>query len=140
MVSRWANPIVALCVLITFTGCSKKPEPCRTAIRSQERSPNGQLKAVVYLRKCSDEILFTTNVSILPIGQSLPDDTGNTVVCPDALAVRVRWQGNNQLTVLSFSDLSKATKQKQVGNVSIDYPEVTNPDLYQPSDEEPEGR
>jgi hypothetical protein len=124
--------IIAFCVLITITGCSRKPEPCRTAIRSQERSPNGHLKAVVYLRKCPDEVLFTTNVSILPIDQAVPDDTGNTVVCPDALALRVRWQGNSQLTVLSFSDLSKATKQKQVGNVSVDYPEVTNPDLFQP--------
>jgi hypothetical protein len=124
--------IIAYCALIAVTGCSKKPEPCRTAIRSQERSPNGKFKAVVYLRKCPDEVLFTTNVSILPIDQSVPDETGNTVVCLDALAVRVRWQGNNQLTVLSFSDLSKATKQKQVGDVSIDYPEVTNPDLFAP--------
>jgi hypothetical protein len=139
-VSRWADrtsrsaslPVIALCILITIAGCSRKPEPCRTAIRSQERSPNGQLKAVVYLRKCPDEVLFTTNVSILPIDQSVPDDTGNTVVCPDALAVRVRWQSSNQLTVLSFSDLSKATKQKRVGSVNIDYPAVTNPDLFQP--------
>jgi hypothetical protein len=139
-VSGWADrtsrsaslPVIALCILITIAGCSRKPEPCRTAIRSQERSPNGQLKAVVYLRKCPDEVLFTTNVSILPIDQSVPDDTGNTVVCPDALAVRVRWQSSNQLTVLSFSDLSKATKQKRVGSVNIDYPAVTNPDLFQP--------
>jgi hypothetical protein len=137
-VSRWADrtssslPVIALCVLLAVAGCSRKPEPCRTAIRSQERSPNGQFKAVVYLRKCPDEVLFTTNVSILPIDQSVPDETGNTVVCPDALAVRVRWQSNNQLTVLSFSDLSKATKQKRVGNVNIDYPAVTNPDLFQP--------
>jgi len=143
-VSRSANrtsrssslPVIGLCLLIGFAGCSRKSEPCRTAIRSQERSPNGQLKAVVYLRKCSDEVLFTTNVSILPIDQSVPDDTGNTVVCPDALAVRVRWQSNSQLTVLSFSDLSKATKQKRVGNVSIDYPAVTNPDLFRPPNEE----
>ncbi len=143
-VSRRANrtsrssslPVIGLCILIGFAGCSRKSEPCRTAIRSQERSPNGQLKAVVYLRKCSDEVLFTTNVSILPIDQSVPDDTGNTVVCPDALAVRVRWQSNNQLTVLSFSDLSKATKQKRVGNVSVDYPAVTNPDLFRPPNEE----
>jgi len=139
-VPRWTNraswsfflPVFALCALMAIAGCSRKPEPCRTAIRSQERSPNGQLKAVVYLRKCPDEVLFTTNVSILAIDQSLPDDTGNTVVCPDAMAVRVRWQSNTQLTVLSFSDLSKATKQKRVGNVSIDYPAVTNPDLFQP--------
>jgi hypothetical protein len=142
-VSRWAKqtsrssslPILALSVLITVAGCSRKPEPCRTAIRSQERSPNGQLKAVVYLRKCPYEVLFTTNVSILPIDQSVPDDTGNTVVCPDALAIRVRWQSNNQLTVLSFSDLSKAAKQQRVGNVSIDYPAVTNPDLFRPPSE-----
>ena len=133
--------VTAFCLLISVTGCSRKPEPCRTAIRSQERSPNGKLKAVVYLRKCPDEVLFTTNVSILPIDQSLPDDTGNTVVCPDALAVRVRWQGNNQLTVLSFSDLSKATKLQQVGNVSVDYPAVTNPDLFAPppTEEAPDG-
>jgi hypothetical protein len=55
------------------------------------------------------------------------------MVAADALAVRVKWQGNNQLTVLSFSDLTKATKQKQVGTVTVDYPEVTNPDLFQPS-------
>jgi hypothetical protein len=137
LAARSFLPIVGFCVLLASTACSKKPEPCRTAIRSQERSPNGQLKAVVYLRKCPDEVLFTTNVSILPIDQSVPDDTGNTVACPDALAVRVKWQGNNQLTVLSFSDLSKATKQKQVGNVSVDYPEVTNPDLFQPPSDEP---
>jgi len=56
------------------------------------------------------------------------------MVAPDALAVRVKWQANNQLTVLSFSDLAKATKQKKVGTVTIDYPEVTNPDLFQPSE------
>jgi hypothetical protein len=128
--------IFAFFAFLGLASCSRKPEPCRTAIRSQERSPNGQLKAVVYLRKCPDEVLFTTNVSILPIDQSLPDDTGNTVVCPDALAVRVRWRGNNQLTVLSFSDLSKAEKQQQVGNVSVDYPQVANPDLFQPPSEE----
>jgi hypothetical protein len=132
----WSLSVIALCAFIGFAGCSRKPEPCRTAIRSQERSPNGQFKAVVYLRKCPDEVLFTTNVSILPIDQSVPDDTGNTVVCPDALAVRVRWQSNNQLTVLSFSDLSKATRHKQVGNVNIDYPAVTNPDLFMPPNEE----
>jgi hypothetical protein len=129
-VSYLCLTIAAFWLLVIVAGCSRKPEPCRIAIRSQERSPNGQLKAVVYLRKCPDEVLFTTNVSILPIDQSVPDDTGNTVVCPDALAVRVRWQTNNQLTVLSFSDLSNATKQKQVQSVSIDYPAVTNPDLF----------
>jgi hypothetical protein len=137
LAARSFLPIVGFCVLVASAACSKKPEPCRTAIRSQERSPNGQLKAVVFLRKCPDEVLFTTNVSILPIDQSVPDDTGNTVVCPDAMAVRVRWRGNNQLTVLSFSDLSKATKQKQVGNVSVEYPEVTNPDLFRPPSDEP---
>src|SRR5580704_16296595 len=91
-------PVIGLCILIGFAGCSRKSEPCRTAIRSQERSPNGQLKAVVYLRKCPDEVLFTTNVSILPIDQSVPDETGNVMVCPDALAVRVSWQGNNHVT------------------------------------------
>src|SRR5260370_26175569 len=134
-VSRWANrtsrssslPVIGLCILIGFAGCSRKSEPCRTAIRSQERSPNGQLKAVVYLRKCSDEVLFTTNVSILPIDQSVPDDTGNKVVCPDALAFRVRWQSNNQLTVLSFSDLFNASHHKHVAYVNIDYPTEANP-------------
>jgi hypothetical protein len=127
-------PTLAVCLVVLVAACSKKPEPCRTAIRSQERSPDARLKAVVYLRKCPDEVLFTTNVSILPIDQSLPDTIGNTMVAPDALAVRVKWQANNQLTVLSFSDLAKATKQKKVGTVTIDYPEVTNPDLFQPSE------
>jgi hypothetical protein len=133
----WPLVFLTLYTLTGLAGCSRKPEPCRIAIRSQERSPN-QLKAVVFLRKCPDEVLFTTNVSILPIDQSVADDTGNTVVCPDALAVRVKWQGNSQLTVLSFSDLAGATKQKQVGNVSIDYPHVSNPDLFQPPNEEPD--
>jgi hypothetical protein len=122
---------IGFCVLVLFAGCSRKPEPCRNAIRSQERSPDGRLKAVVFLRKCPDELLFTTNVSILPIDQTLPDETGNAMVCPDALAVRVRWRASNQLTVLSFSDLANATKQKQVRNVSIEYPQVLNPDLFQ---------
>jgi hypothetical protein len=43
------------------------------------------------------------------------------------------------LTVLSFSDLANATKQKQVRNVSIEYPQVLNPQLFQPQDEEPAG-
>jgi hypothetical protein len=122
---------IGFCVVVLFAGCSRKPEPCRTAIRSQERSPDGRLKAVVFLRKCPDELFFTTNVSILPVDQSLPDATGNTVVCPDALAVRVRWQAADRLVVLSFSDLANATKQEKVQNVSIEYPRVLNPDLFQ---------
>jgi hypothetical protein len=133
----WPLGLLTLWALVGLIGCSRKPEPCRTGIRSQERSPNGQLKAVVYLRKCPDEVLFTTNVSILPIDQSVSDETGNVMVCPDALAVRVSWQGNNHVTVLSFSDLSNATKQKQVRNVSIEYPQVSNPQLFRPPIEEP---
>jgi hypothetical protein len=130
---------IAFFVLVLFAGCSKKVEPCRNAIRSQERSPDGRLKAVVFLRKCPDELLFTTNVSILPVDQSLPDDTGNTMVCPDALAVRVRWQAADHLVVLSFSELANSTKQKQVRNVSIEYPQVLNPDLFQQQNAEPTG-
>jgi hypothetical protein len=122
---------IAFCFFVLFAGCSRKVEPCRNAIRSQERSPDGRLKAVVFLRKCPDELLFTTNVSILPVDQSLPDDTGNTMVCQDALAVRVRWQATDHLVVLSFSDLANATKQKQLRNVSIEYPQVLNPDLFE---------
>ena len=122
---------LGVCLIGLVTACSKKPEPCRIAIRSQERSPDGRLKAVVYLRKCPDELLFTTNVSILATDESIPDATGNTMVASDALAVRVKWQGNTELTVLSFSDPAKATKQQQVGAVTVEYPEVTNPDLFQ---------
>jgi hypothetical protein len=86
---------------------------CQNELLAEYASPTGAVKAVVFQRDCGATTGFSTQVSILPVSDPLPNEGGNTLVVDSyhgaipagpggGPEVRVRWDGPSALT-LSYS-------------------------------------
>ncbi|HEY9677532.1 MAG TPA: hypothetical protein V6C76_05960 [Drouetiella sp.] len=84
-----------------FAGCGM----CSNSIKSESRSPDWKLKAIVFERDCGSTTGANTQISILNANQALPDDGGN-IFSEDAnhdaavsLKVDCEWKDNHTLLV-----------------------------------------
>ncbi len=81
---------------------------CANTIVSETFSPNGRLKAVVFVSDCGQKHR-NAHLSVLPAFTALPPGPGNTFVGeeslasadqPGRLAVQVEWLGPSELSVI----------------------------------------
>jgi hypothetical protein len=99
---------------------------------SEEISPDGWLKAVTFRRLCPEEHSISTDVSILPAEQALPDGNGNVFAYDNEIAIRVSWLSDSRLGVYTYADPSKATKIDHAGCVLIEYYKIIETALVTP--------
>jgi hypothetical protein len=83
---------------------------CANEVLQTGLSPDGRLKAVVFERDCGATTDFSTQVSVLPAGEKLPNDGGNvfTADCDHGAApsgpgggprVDIAWTGARSLII-----------------------------------------
>lgn len=78
---------------------------CENAVKSEVVSPDGNLKAVVFCRDCGATTDFSTQVSVLNAGDSLPNWAGNVYTIDNAhdssvsQDVIVHWKDNRTLVI-----------------------------------------
>lgn len=125
--------VVALVGLLS--ACSRPSVPCTNAVSSEEISPNGKFKAVVFHRSCQQWVgsTVTTNVSILRVNESPGDGNGNVVSYKGDVGVRAGWLSDQRLAIYSFADLSDAARLDTLGGVSIEYPKMIDADIVRPA-------
>jgi hypothetical protein len=130
---------LAILVLAFLAGllsaCSRPSVPCTNAVSSEEISPNGKFKVVVFHRSCQQWVgsTITTNVSILPVNESPGDGNGNVMSCKGDVGVRAGWLSAQRLAIYSFADLTDATRLETLGGVSIEYPKMIDADIVRPA-------
>ncbi len=118
-------------------GCAK-PTPCTNVITDDARSPNGRLKAVVFVRRCPDNGQRTTEISILRRDEALPDGNGNVYAGDGPVAVKVGWQTDTKLSVYSLADLTRAgTRLEKAGDIAVEYEQMMETTLLPPLDAPP---
>ena len=129
----WKLHIVVL--VASLSACSRPSVPCTNQVSSEELSPNGKFKAVVFHRSCQEWVgsTLTTNVSILRVGESPGDGNGNALSYKGNIGVRAGWLSDQRLAIYSFADLSDATRLEAVGSVTIEYPKMIDADIVRPS-------
>ncbi len=127
-----AHRFLVLISLFLIQGCYQAPKPCQNLTTSEDVSPNGQLKAVAFRRVCPEEHSITTHVSIVRVGETLPDGNGNVFAYDNEIAVRAVWLNNNRLAIYTYADPLKGTRLNQVGNVSVEYSKVVETYLVTP--------
>jgi hypothetical protein len=128
-VSFWCFSSVFASVLMS--SCHE-PARCRNVITSEEISPDGQLKAIVFRRICPEEHSIATHVSILAAKEGLPDSNGNVFADGNEIAVRVAWLSESRLAVYTYADLAKATKIERAGKVTVEYSTAVETALIPP--------
>jgi hypothetical protein len=108
---------------------------CENEIVSEISSPDGTLKAVIFQRSCGATTGFTTQVSVLRISTSLPDDSGNIFVAdtnhggarsaawggPEA---KVYWENSRKL-IIEHQIMARVFKaEKQIDGIVVEYRET----------------
>lgn len=95
---------------------------CGNKIEQEIRSPNGELKAVIFSRDCGAGINFSSNVSVLNASDSVPDTTGNVLV-QEKSAPQVSWETNNNLLIRYESKVPIQSKQDSVWVMRLPLPQ-----------------
>jgi hypothetical protein len=108
------------------------PDLCSNSVLAESLSPNGKLKAVIFSRDCGATTDFSTQVSLLKAGDSLPNNGGNLFVAdrdhgkaPSGQSggpvVTVSWVSNEQLRVEHHA-LARVFKSESLRqNIRVEY-------------------
>jgi hypothetical protein len=86
-------------------------------------SPNGSKKLVIFTRNCGATTGFSTQASILPANQALPNEGGNLLVMEGKIKVRGIWQSANQLSIQGVGSGQVFKQELTVGGVVVTYVE-----------------
>ena len=130
---------LARCLVIFGLGllsaCSRPSVPCTNVVSSEEVSPGGKFKAVVFHRSCQEWVgsTLTTNVSILRVNESPADGNGNVLSYKGDVGVRADWLTDHRLAIYSFADLNDANRLETLGGVTIEYPKMMEADILRPA-------
>jgi hypothetical protein len=135
---NFPNRIAIWCItalLSLLSACSRPSVPCTNTVSSEELSPSGKFKAVVFHRSCQQWVgsAVTTNVSILWVNESPGDGNGNVMSYKGDVGVRAGWLSDQRLAIYSFADLSDATRLDTLGGVNIEYPKMVDADIVRPA-------
>lgn len=110
--------ILGVTVAALLSGCDSV---CENEILQTIGSPSGAKKAIVFSRNCGATSGFNTQVSVLPAGDSLTDESGNAFVAAATLPVEVKWISDSSLQIAKIGDASPIKQNSQVLNVAVSY-------------------
>lgn len=94
-------------------------DTCDNEIIATETSPNQKLKCVVFLRGCGATTPTSTQVSILPASEPLPNSAGNILVSDGEAALRVHWTEDDQLDIEGVGSRRTYLRQSEYRGVRI---------------------
>ena len=72
---------------------------CENEVVAEQVAEGAAHRAVVFHRNCGATAPVTTNVSVVPAEDPLPDDVGNLLILKDVHEVTARWTGPTHLVV-----------------------------------------
>ena len=126
--------LLVLVVLAPFVSaaCLDLASGCGNELLGEARSPDGRLKAIVFQRDCGATTGFSTQISVLPIGEKLPNEVGNVFVADSnhgvapsgrggGPIVEVRWLNEGELLIRHDSRARVFQSEQSLGKVKIHY-------------------
>lgn len=100
------------------------PDLCANQIYQEVYSADRTLKAVVFQRDCGATTGFSTQVSVLPAGETLGNDVAGNLYIANGRPVdsRLLLQWSSQRSMLIQGHVTDAIKQeKMIGDVAVSY-------------------
>lgn len=134
-----AAVVVALIALAIGAFLYLVPDACGNEVLSEVMSPGGRLKAVVFERDCGATTGFSTQVSILPVVEALPNEAGNVLVADcdhgkapsgpgGGPALRVTWLSDRQMRIEHHPGARIVRSEAKHGGIKIEYAHAALPD------------
>ncbi len=127
-IGKFRPALIGSVFLFGLAGC----DVCENTLVSVIASPDGLNNAFLYTRSCGATTGISTHISILPAGEKLRSQSGNTFVADGdhgrvptgangELDVKVRWLSNDQLAV-DYPAGSRLFRSETVkGPVHVEY-------------------
>jgi hypothetical protein len=94
---------------------------CENEISQTVRSPSGKMKVVVFNRGCGPTVGFNTQVSLLPVSASLPNDGGNVLIVDDTVPLKIEWESDEAVRVTGQLDTQIFKQEASVLGVRVAY-------------------
>lgn len=111
-------PAILLCVAC-LAGCTD--DLCGNTIAQSMASPSGKTKAVVFSRDCGATTGFSTQVSIIPAGDTLPNEVGNALVLDGTVPIQLQWRSDAALAVSGIGEAQVFREESDVAGVRLSY-------------------
>jgi len=101
------RPTLRICWVLPFvaevlTGCSGSL--CGNDKIQAYRSPDGSMTAYLFRRSCGATTGFSTHVSLLPAGRTLPNDGGNVLSAGNEQVILIEWAAPQVLQITGVSE------------------------------------
>ena len=88
---------------------------------TEELSPDGQLKLVVFRRDCGATTGDSTQISVLRADQPLPNEAGNVLIVAGEPALTARWRDRRQINISRLGVTKVFKREPKVKDVKISY-------------------
>jgi hypothetical protein len=102
-------------------------DPCGNNVLLEVPSPTERQRAVVFERSCGATTGFSTHVSVLDVGQELPQSGGNVFDADSNhgavkdMKVTVRWVSQDKLVIRYPTEARVFRKMSRIRDVAIAY-------------------
>ena len=97
---------------------------CDNEVFSQENSPDGKYKALIFQRDCGATTGFSTQVSVLDITEELENEGGNVFITanhPNDNRIELHWINASSLIIRNTKSTKPSRKEAKIGSVEIRY-------------------
>ncbi len=110
---------VVLLIGGALMGINQAFPSCTNEILNEIPSPDGKLKAVVFLRSCASADSVTTNVSIFGKSEKPPNQSGNSFIAQGVPPLSIRWTDPTELLIEEPKDTFVTLRVAIYGEVRI---------------------
>ncbi len=122
---------LAIFVFVTISDFSLSGE-CRNEILSELNAPGNAVKYVVFQRDCGETTGFSTQVSLIKVGETLKNESGNIFIAdtnhhkaPTGVGggpeVRIKWVSDTHLQIRHHQMVRAFLAERNNNGVRIDY-------------------
>lgn len=105
---------------------------CENELVGEHTSPDGQYKAVLFVRDCGATTGFSTQVSLLRSNQHLKNESGNLFIADTdhgkipsdpkgGLEVRIVWKGSKDFYIFHHENARVFKAEKKVKGINVEY-------------------
>jgi hypothetical protein len=105
---------------------------CANETIKEAVSPDGRKRVVVFQRNCGATTDFSTQASVLPIGKSLPNDSGNifsadtnhgaaTAGPGGGPELAVSWVGSKEIILEHSAQARVFSSEPNIGDIRVRY-------------------
>ena len=106
--------------------------PCENELVGEHPSPDGQYKAVLFVRDCGATTGFSTQVSLLRSDELVKNGSGNLFIADTdhgkipsnlngGLEVRIGWKGSKDICIVHHKNARVFKAEKKVNGINVDY-------------------